>query len=163
MMSRFKYICVTDCFLENEQGELLLIHRSKDQEILPDYCNGVGGKLEEFETPFEAIEREVKEETGSTEFSDLSLKGLLTVKDKFGFWQIFIFKGKIKRASVDETEESEGKLEWIPKERLKEKKLVPDLFAWVDLLWKERNFFFAKIEYDENYNLKKEVALKIIP
>ena len=160
-MSQFKYICVTDCFLENEQGEVLLIHRNKDTKIAPNCYNGIGGKLEEFENPYEAITREIKEETGATKFYNLNLKGALTTKDRFGYWQIFIFTGKLNKEDVEITTNREGKLEWVPKESIKDKKLVPDLFSWIDLLWQDQNFFFVKIEYDNDYNLKKKVSVKI--
>lgn len=162
-MQKSKHYCVTDIFLENEHKELLLIKRSLRKEILPDTYNGLGGKIELGETPLEAIKREVKEEAGITKVKNIRLRANLTVKDKFGFWQIYIFEGKVSKKSIKLKNISEGKLEWIKKKNLTKTKLVPDVKKWILKMYQNYNsFIFAKIEYDYNYNLKKRVLLKII-
>lgn len=162
-MKKPQYYCVTDIFLKNENNEVLLIHRSQAREVLPNFYNGLGGKINPGETPYQSVLREAKEEAGLEQIKDIQLRGILTVDDKFGIWQIFIFKGKIEKERLKVIETPEGKLEWIPQESLRAKKLVPDLHAWIELLWKDINFFFAKISYDQDYKLKNKVSLKIIP
>ena len=161
-MKNSAYLCATDCFLQNEFGEILFIHRESNREILPDFYNGIGGKMEYFETPIEAINREITEETGSSRFTDIILKGLLTIKDKTGPWQIFIFTGTIKKEYIKNTHISEGRLEWVPLSQITNKRLVPDLFGWINLLWQKQKFFFAKTVYDNKNNLTEKVSLNII-
>ena len=58
---------VTLCYLENEKGEYLMLHRVKKQNDLNhDKWIGVGGKFEPGESPEECICRETLEETGLT-------------------------------------------------------------------------------------------------
>ena len=161
-MEKSNYLCATDCFLQNEYNEVLLIHRGKDKKILPGFYNGIGGQIEPNETPLEAIKREVKEETGTNQVNSLQLKGILTIKDKFGYWYIYIFIGTIQKERIEQITTPEGKLEWIKKSVLKTKKLVPDLFPWIDLLWQDIQFFFAKVEYDNSYNLIGKVKINTI-
>lgn len=48
--------------LYNDDGEILLQHRTKDAPVLPDYWAFFGGGIEEGETPEEAVKRECLEE-----------------------------------------------------------------------------------------------------
>ncbi|MBX4198493.1 NUDIX domain-containing protein [Candidatus Parcubacteria bacterium] len=48
--------------LYNDQGEILLQHRSKDAIRLPDYWAFFGGGIEKDETPEQALARELHEE-----------------------------------------------------------------------------------------------------
>ncbi|HCJ52094.1 MAG: hypothetical protein A2898_04875 [Candidatus Kerfeldbacteria bacterium RIFCSPLOWO2_01_FULL_48_11] len=156
------YQCVTDCFLSNELNEILLLHRSADRKVLPNFYNGVGGKMHYLETPLESVMREVAEETGSTQSKDIGLKGMLTVQDQHGLWQIFLFTGSILKKHIRELRISEGNLEWVPQNHVQEKPLVPDLRFFIELLWGSQKFFFAKAAYDTSNNLIGNVSITII-
>ena len=60
-MSDFKVI--TKAILK-KNGKFLVIKRSPDAHAFANYWDFPGGKLEEGEQPFKAVEREVFEETG---------------------------------------------------------------------------------------------------
>ncbi|MFH1235434.1 MAG: NUDIX domain-containing protein [Parcubacteria group bacterium] len=156
------YQCVTDCFLSNELDEILLLHRSANRKVLPSFYNGVGGKMHYLETPLESVIREVSEETGSTQSKDIVLKGILTVQDQHGLWQIFLFTGSILKKNIRKLHISEGNLEWVPHNRVQEKLLVPDLRFFIELLWGDQKFFFAKAVYDTSNNLIGDVLITII-
>ena len=69
---------VTLCYLENEKGEYLMLHRVKKQNDLNhDKWIGVGGKFEPGESPEECICRETLEETGLT-LTDYQYRGIVT-------------------------------------------------------------------------------------
>ncbi len=56
----------TLCYIENPQGEYLMLHRvKKENDLNHDKWIGVGGKCEEGESPEECICRETLEEDGA--------------------------------------------------------------------------------------------------
>ena len=68
----------TLCYIENERGEYLMLHRVKKQNDLNhDKWIGVGGKCEEGESPEECVCRETLEETGLT-LTDYRYRGVIT-------------------------------------------------------------------------------------
>ena len=60
----------TLCYIENPQGEYLMLHRiKKKNDLNHDKWVGVGGKFEDGESPEECVLRETWEETGLTPVS----------------------------------------------------------------------------------------------
>ena len=74
----------TLCYIENPQGEYLMLHRvKKENDLNRDKWIGVGGKCEEDESPEECVCRETLEETGLT-LTDYRYRGLVTfVSDRW--------------------------------------------------------------------------------
>ena len=132
-LDSFKFMTVVEIFLLSpDEKEVLLIHRSKDKDYMPDYYAGLGGKMDSFdkETPLDAAFREVKEESqyNSHEIENIELKALNTVYDRYGKWIVYDFAGKVKsKKFVDKKKIDEGVLEWVPLNKLKEKNLIYDL------------------------------------
>ena len=55
----------TLCYIENERGDYLMLHRvKKENDCNRDKWIGVGGKFEDGESPEECVLRETLEETG---------------------------------------------------------------------------------------------------
>ena len=125
----------TLCYLENDRGEYLMLHRvKKKHDVNQDKWIGVGGKFEENESPDECLIREVREETGLT-LTDYRLRGIVTFVSK-GWETEYMFlytatgwTGELL-ADCDE-----GTLEWV------DKKKVGDL-----PIWKGDELFFRQIE-----------------
>lgn len=69
----YKY---TICFIR-KSDKILLLNRNKKPNM--GMWNGVGGKIEENETPYEGIIRETFEETG-IELSSVTYKGMSFLK-----------------------------------------------------------------------------------
>ena len=72
----YKY---TICFIRKSDKILLLLNRNKKPNM--GMWNGVGGKIEDNETPYEGIIRETFEETG-IELSSVTYKGTVGFKGK---------------------------------------------------------------------------------
>jgi 8-oxo-dGTP diphosphatase len=53
---------VADLILYDKDKKILLQHRDKDTKILPDHWDAFGGKIENGETPEQAMRREIQEE-----------------------------------------------------------------------------------------------------
>lgn len=146
----------TLCYLRRD-GKTLMLHRiKKDCDIHAGKWNGLGGKIEAGESPEDCVIREVREESGLTIFRP-RLRGVMTFpefKDKED-WLVFVF-------TVDEfegnlIESAEGRLEWIPDEK------IFDLRLWEGdkyfLEWITRPVFFsAKFCYQNGSLLKHEVT-----
>lgn len=141
-----KMILSSLCYLEKE-GKYLMLHRTKKQkDINQGKWLGVGGKLEEGESPEECIVREVKEETGLT-LQEYRLRGILTYQSNLCETEyIYVFTSQNFQGELIECDE--GDLEWIDKTK------VLDLNTWEGdrifvnkLLKQEKDFFSIKFEY----------------
>ncbi len=81
---------VAKILLVNKEGKLLLHHRSSDAKIDPDTWSFFGGKVEQHETPEQAIIREVKEEI------DFNLHDFSFFKMyPFPGWDTYVFVGVV--------------------------------------------------------------------
>lgn len=68
----------TLCYIEDPQGNYLMLHRvKKKNDLNHDKWVGVGGKFEADESPEECVLRETLEETGLT-LTDYQYRGLVT-------------------------------------------------------------------------------------
>lgn len=146
----------TLCYIHNDRGQTLLLHRTKKQNDLnQDKWIGVGGKFEDKESPEDCLLREVKEETGLT-LTSYRYRGIVTFVS--AVWETELmhlftadgFVGNVKECA-------EGTLEWV------DDTVVPTLPTWegdrifLDLLRKDLPFFSLKLEYDADETLVRAV------
>jgi 8-oxo-dGTP diphosphatase len=103
----------TLCYLEQD-GCLLMLHRVKKvNDENQDKWIGVGGKLEDKESPEDCLLREVREETG-LELERWRYRGLVTfVSDKWETEYMHLYTAD--RFSGEMKECDEGNLEWVPR------------------------------------------------
>ena len=106
----YKY---TICFIR-KSDKILLLNRNKKPNM--GMWNGVGGKIEENETPYEGIIRETFEETG-IELSSVTYKGNVVFKSKDesrGSEGMYVFLADLPDGVHMDTPLStaEGLLEW---------------------------------------------------
>ena len=106
----------TLCYLERD-GCYLMLHRvKKEHDVNRDKWVGIGGKLEENESPEDCLRREVYEETGLT-LTDYRYCGLVTfVSDRWEGEYMHLFHATGFTGDLKECDE--GVLEWLPWERL---------------------------------------------
>ena len=106
--------------------------------------NGLGGKFEPGESPEECIIREVWEESGLT-IRNPKMHGLLMFPNfKGDDWYVFVFTAREFEGKLIDS--PEGKLEWIPDEKLTSLNLWPSdqiFFPWLE----KDKFFSAKFIY----------------
>ena len=138
------------CYIEND-GRYLMLHRTKkEHDENKDKWIGIGGKLEEGESPEDAAIREAFEETG-LELINPQYRGIVTfVSEKWGteYMHLFTcdnFSGKIKEDC------DEGELLWIDKTELLSYYLWEGDKIFLNLIKDEGTPFFSlKLCYDEN-------------
>lgn len=137
----------TLCYVEYN-GCYLMMHRVKKQ--LDENENkwiGIGGHLEENESPDECVRREALEETGLV-LKDLQLRGILTfILPKWGNELTFLYTASVDSPRFEES--NEGVLKWIPIGQIQDLNLWPGDRAFLPLLRTRQDCFSMKLIYDE--------------
>lgn len=148
----------TLCYIEQD-GKYLMLHRVKKQhDINEGKWIGVGGHVENQETPEECLVREVKEETGLT-LTSYRFRGLVTfISNECEPELMCVFTADGFIGEIAEC--NEGELEWI------DKKEVNKLHTWEGdrvflelLLSEEKQFFSIKLRYEGDKLVEKQVKL----
>ena len=115
----------TLCYLENAQGDYLMLHRvKKKRDINQGKWIGVGGGFEEGESPDECLRREVWEETGLT-LTQFQFRGVVTFlcSDSGSDQYMYLFTATGWTGELN-PDCNEGELAWVPKGK------VLDLPIW---------------------------------
>lgn len=149
-------VLTTLCYIKKD-GKTLMLHRvKKKNDIHVDKWNGLGGHIEQGETPEECVIREVCEESGLTLKKPL-LHGILTfplfdgLEDEYTFlFTASDFEGEI-------IDSPEGILEWIDDSEMR------NLNLWegdkVFLQWLEDGRFFSgKLVYKNGVLVEHKVT-----
>lgn len=102
----------TLCYVRKNDQTLMLHRVKKKNDMHEGKWNGLGGKVENGESPEECAIREIKEESGLT-VSKLILKGFLTFPNFNGEndWYNFLFIAE--NPVGDLIESPEGDLKWV--------------------------------------------------
>ncbi|MBN1452249.1 MAG: 8-oxo-dGTP diphosphatase [Anaerolineales bacterium] len=148
-------LLATLCYLKRDGDTLMVYRNKKADDIHQGKWNGLGGKFEAGESPEECVRREVLEESGLS-IRNPKLCGLLMFpKFKGEDWYVFVFTADDFTGELIES--PEGKLEWIPDEKLL------DLNLWesdhIFMPWIQAGkFFSAKFVYDSDEMKSYEVS-----
>ena len=136
----------TLCYIERE-GCYLLLHRVKKQnDVNRDKWVGIGGHLEEGESPEDGVLREALEETG-LRLEKPRYCGLVTfVSDRWNGEYMHLFHAE--RFSGTLRSCAEGVLEWVPKERMAALPQWEGDRIFLALLERRVPFFSLKLRYE---------------
>ena len=107
-------------------ADILLLKRAQHKRLWPGLFNAPGGHVEQGETPVEAAARELAEETG-LHADALTLRGVLigdAVDDLPGV-MVFIYHARVTGSL--HARNTEGVPHWIPRSRLDQIPILPDL------------------------------------
>jgi 8-oxo-dGTP diphosphatase len=134
------------CYLFDEPGRVLLLHRSKPPNI--ELYSPPGGKLEQTtgESPTACAVREIEEETGLTaDPAELHLTGIVseTAYGDENHWLMFLYE-LTRPVTVTPCRFREGALEWHDPAEL-ERLPIPETDRQVlwPLFWRYRGAFFT--------------------
>ena len=107
----------TLCYIKDKDRYLMLYRNKKPNDPNEGKWIGIGGHIEEGESPWDGMKREVKEETGLT-VTDASFLGVITfISDRWEDEMMFLYRADAFTGTFD-ADCREGTLEWIDKDRI---------------------------------------------
>lgn len=136
----------TLCYIENDHGEYLMLHRTKKQNDLnAGKWIGVGGKFEADETPEECLLREVYEETGLT-LTRYRFRGIVAfLSNEWEGEYMHLFTADKYEGTLCDC--NEGELAWVPKNDVLKLNLWEGDHIFLRELLKNDRFFSLKLSY----------------
>jgi 8-oxo-dGTP diphosphatase len=147
----------TLCYVINKkENSVLMIYRNKKEN---DYhrgkWNGLGGKFEPGESPEQCAIREIEEESG-LDVKSVCMKGFITFPlfDDKEDWYVFLFITDDFAGNLIDS--PEGRLEWIPKDKLTEINLWDGDKIFIPWLFGDK-FFSAVFNYKDGKFVDYEV------
>ena len=142
----------TLCYIE-QNGQYLMMHRIKKVgDCNKDKWIGIGGHLEEYESPYDCILREAREETGLT-LTDCAYRGLVSFcSPNYETEQMHLFFAHSFEGTLREDCE-EGDLQWISRENLMSLPMWEGDRIFLNLLPQDVPFFLLKLVYDADGRL----------
>ena len=137
----------TLCYIHNDRGQTLLLHRvKKENDLNKDKWIGVGGGFEDKESPEDCILRETFEETG-LRLTDYRYRGLVTfVSDQYPTEYMHLFTATGWEGKPHPCDE--GELAWIKKEDLLSLPLWEGDKLFLRLLDMDEPIFSLKLQYE---------------
>jgi len=136
----------TLCYIEQEDAYLMLHRVKKAGDLNKDKWIGIGGHMEENESPEDCIIREAREETGLT-LEKPEYRGIVTfVSDRYEGEYMHLFTAERFVGRIGEC--NEGNLEWVKKTDIPKLNLWEGDLIFFDLLERRIPFFSLKLVYE---------------
>ena len=134
-------------YIEIEGFYLMLYRNKKKNDMNQGKWLGVGGHIEEGETPFQAVVREVKEETGLT-LKSAEYRAIINFVNDDYVEIIYQYTSSDFTGEVIDC--NEGELKWFPKDEVMSLPMWEGDKYFLDPLIKNEPFFEITIVYQNN-------------
>lgn len=146
-------IIATLCYVKKNDKVLMLHRVKKENDIHQGKYNGLGGKLEKGETPYDCVIREIKEESGLS-IKNPVLKGILNFPDFDGKnnWIVFVYLSDKFSGRVIKSEE--GNLEWVGIKDILNLPLWEGDKIFLKEVFDKNSFFYGTFYYRKNRLIK---------
>jgi len=139
----------TLCYIRRDNAYLMLHRIKKENDVNKDKWIGIGGHLEDGESPEECLLREIKEETGLT-VASYDFRGLVTFVTTEGLTEYMCLYTACVNEPVELKECDEGNLEWVDKAKFLSMNLWEGDYIFLALLDTKNTFFSLKLVYDKD-------------
>ncbi len=142
------------CYIENEENQYLMLYRCKKENDLNEgKWLGIGGHIENDESPEEAIFRETLEETG-LRLKSINKRGVITFINNDYEELIHLYTSNDYEGSIIEC--NEGELHWINKNDIFNLSLWEGDKLFLNKLINNDEYFEMKLHYDNDIFLYEE-------
>ncbi len=136
----------TLCYIKHNNKILMLYRNKKPSDPNEGKWIGIGGKMEENESPEECMQREVREET-SLVITDWKYRGIVTfVSDVWEGEYMHLFTANSDTMDIGSC--SEGELSWIDEDKLSTLNLWEGDRVFLNLIKEDTDFFSLKLCYE---------------
>ncbi|MCR4991175.1 MAG: 8-oxo-dGTP diphosphatase [Lachnospiraceae bacterium] len=131
-----------------KDGKYLMLNRAgKKHDLNEGKWIGVGGKVEEKETPERCAIREAYEETG-LKLTDIRFRGIVYfISDEYESEFMFLYTSD-RFSGEPKTESDEGILEWIDIDKVASLKIWEGDKLFLELLRKDAPLFEMELRYE---------------
>lgn len=148
----------TLCYIEKD-GKYLMIYRNKKKnDANSGKYIGIGGHLENGETPHQCAVREVKEETGLT-LKSLEYRGIVNfISDIYESEIMYLFTSTDFEGELIEC--NEGDLHWIEKSRLDTVPMWQGDMHFLKKIAENSPFFEMTLKYESDTLIGCEISCK---
>ena len=142
----------TLCYIERDSHYLMLHRVKKQQDENAGKWIGIGGHLEEDESPEECILRGIREECGLA-VTDLRLRGVITfILPAWGNELTFLYTARTRETALPDC--PEGVLRWVPLKEVSSLPLWEGDRVFLPLLSVRKDCFSLKLIYDREGRLQ---------
>ncbi|MDO4754291.1 MAG: 8-oxo-dGTP diphosphatase [Bacillota bacterium] len=152
------HLRTTLCYMYRDDCVLMLYRNKKKNDVNAGKWIGVGGKVEEGETPDRAVLREIREETGY-DAHHCDFRGIIVFNyndnpsEYMHLYTTDDFSGEMKECD-------EGTLKWIKREDVMQLSLWEGDRIFLELLEKNAGFFHLTLYYHNDTLLGHELRME---
>jgi len=143
VINRYQLIPRTLAFISHK-GKIVFIQKNDKHSLIKGQINGVGGHIEIGEDPYEAVIREIREETG-LEVINLQMTAMIFIDTKFNPGiLVFVFKADSDGGKLIES--NEGRLFLLSRDEVADdKRIMKDVPMLLEICKKHKRGIPPKV------------------
>ena len=138
----------TLCYVQKDNNYLMLHRIKKEEDVNEGKWIGIGGRIEEGETPEQCLVREAKEETGLL-LTSYQYRGIVHFRSEdYEDEEMHLFTADAFEGEL--TECNEGVLKWIDRDKLYDLPMWEGDKLFLGLIRSEAKFFDLTLQYKKD-------------